>query len=414
MNAGTVIIGAGQAGAQLAISLRELGYDSSITLIGDEAHVPYHRPPLSKDYMAGGLAAADLPIRTPAYYREHNIRLVTGTPATSINRGSKHVILSSGAKVEYEQLVLATGARNRQLGFDGVDPANVHYLRSRDDAAGLREAIKDARNVLVIGAGFIGLEFASVAATEFGARVTVVEMADRVMGRAVSEEISAHFAARHTAGGTEVLCGTAVDGFERDAAGRITAARIGARLLDVDLVVVGIGVIPNSELAQDAGLPVDNGILVDSGLATDDPSIFAIGDCSRYPRPESQERVRVESVQNAADQARFLARRLCGEDSVYADVPWFWSHQAGDKLQIAGLSQSTDGSVLLGDPTSGRFSVCRVRDGFLSAVESINSPGDHLASRKLLTHGSRVTEADLRAPGFTLRQATVPALVTAG
>ncbi|NKX52194.1 FAD-dependent oxidoreductase [Arthrobacter deserti] len=393
--------------------LREAGYLGGIALIGDEPHTPYHRPPLSKDYMAGGLAEAELPIRTAEYYRDQDIWLRTGTPAAPIDRGPGHVVLAPGERLPYERLVLATGARNRRLDFDGGEPTNVHYLRTRDDAARLRGALADARRVLIIGAGFIGLEFAPVAA-EHGARVTIVEKADRVMGRAVSAEVSAHFAARHAAAGAEVLCGTAVDEFVRGANGRVTGVRIGGQVRDVDLVLVGIGVIPNSELAQAAGLAVDNGIVVDSGLATSDPVIFAIGGCARHPRPEATELVGVESVQNAADQARFLARRICGAEGDYDDVPWFWSHQAGEKLQIAGLSQPGDGSLVLGDPAAGRFSVCRVRDGYLAAGESINSPGDHLASRKLLASGARVDEAQLRAPGLSLRKSPAPALAAAG
>lgn len=414
MSAGTVVIGAGQAGAQLAMSLREAGYPGGIALIGDEPHAPYHRPPLSKDYMSGGLTEAELSIRTREFYQGQDIWLLTGTPAAAIDRDSKHVVLATGESLPYERLVLATGARNRRLGFEGGEPPNVHYLRTRDDADRLRSALAAARSVLIIGAGFIGLEFASVAAGH-GARVTVVEMAGRVMGRAVSEEISAHFTARHTAAGTEVRCGASIDEFVRGTDGRVTGVRIGGRVRDVDLVLVGIGVIPNSELAQEAGLTVDNGIVVDAGLTTSDPAIYAIGDCARHPRPESSDLVRVESVQNAADQARFLARRIWGAVGDYDDVPWFWSHQAGDKLQIAGLSQPGDGSVILGDPAAGRFSVCRIRDGYLVAVESINSPGDHLASRKLLASGIRVDEAQLRSPGFSLRKAvTTPALATAG
>jgi 3-phenylpropionate/trans-cinnamate dioxygenase ferredoxin reductase subunit len=404
MTAGIVIVGAGQAGAQLAISLREMGHVGIIALIGDEQYAPYHRPPLSKDYMAGRLPEAELHIRTPEYYRERDIRLITGVCVSSISPESGTLVLSSGEKLAYERLVLATGARNRRLEFDGREPPNVHYLRTRDDAHGLRGALEDARDVLIVGAGFIGMEFASVAADR-GANVTVVEMADRIMSRAVSKEISAYTAAQHTAAGVEVLCSTSVDEFRRDTSGRVTGVRIGNEVRTVDLVLIGIGVIPNIELAEDAGLTVGNGIVVDAGLTTSDPAISAIGDCASHPRPEISGLVRVESVQNAADQARFLARRICGDTSDYADVPWFWSHQASDKLQIAGLSQPTDGSVVIGDPVSNRFSVCRIRDGRLVTVESINSAGDHLASRKLLASGVQVTEAQLRAPSFSLRTA---------
>lgn len=416
MSAGTVIVGAGQAGAQLATSLRENGYVDGIALIGDEPHTPYHRPPLSKDYMAGGLGETELPIRTAEYYQGQDIWLRTGTAVSSIDRATKCIVLASGERMPYEHLVLATGSRNRRLSFEGSEPDNVHYLRTRDEAARLRRALTGARNVLIIGAGFIGLEFASVA-VERGARVTVVEMADRVMGRAVSKEVSAHFTDRHTASGVEVLCSTSIDGFVRSNDGLVTALRVNGELRDADLVLVGIGVIPNAELAQDAGLAVENGIVVDASLATTDPSIFAIGDCASHPRPDTPNRVRVESVQNAADQARFLARHIpaahAGPNDTYRDVPWFWSHQAGYKLQIAGLAHPTDQSVTIGDPSSGRFSVCRLRNDRLVAVESINSPGDHLASRKLLASGTVVDEAQLLSPDFSLRTAiTAPALAT--
>ncbi|GAB2766348.1 NAD(P)/FAD-dependent oxidoreductase [Sinomonas soli] len=404
MSAGTVIIGAGQSGAQLAVSLRELGYADGIVLVGDEADLPYQRPPLSKEYMSGHMDAAELPIRAATYYREHGIELIAGDPAVSVSREDSTVTLASGRALPYTRLVFATGARNRRLAFDGGEPANVHYLRTRDDADRLRGALSAAKNILVVGAGFIGLEFASVANLA-GANVTVVEMAPRVLGRAVSEEISAYFSARHTEWGSEVLAGTAIEEWVRAEDGRVAGARIGGEVRDIDLVLVGIGVIPNVELAEAAGLEIGNGIVVDSSLATSDPAIFAIGDCSNHPRPETTALVRVESVQNAADQARFLARQLTGDCGEYADVPWFWSHQTGDKLQIAGLSQPTDTTFVLGDTTRGRFSVCRIRDGRLIAVESVNSPGDHLAARRLLVNRVHVSEEQLREPGFSLRGA---------
>lgn len=407
MTTGIVIVGAGQAGAQLATSLRELGYADSVTLIGDEPHPPYHRPPLSKDFLDNALAESELPIRTAEYYQERGIDLVTATAVTSIDRQRNEIRLSSGRVVPYAHLVLATGARNRQLPIAGGDAGNVHYLRTMEDARRVRQALDRARNVLIVGAGFIGLEFASAAARH-GANVLVVEAAARVLGRAVAEETSAYFAARHAEVGSSVLCGTAVDEFRTDSSGQVTEVRIEDRSHPVDLVLVGIGVLPNTEIAEAAGLAVADGIVVDERLLTSDPEISAIGDCARYPRPEATSLVRLESVQNASDQARYVARRLCqAEEPIagYGEVPWFWSHQAGDKLQIAGLAHPADASVFLGEPSTGRFSVCRLRDGVLTAVESVNSPGDHLAARKLLARSALVTEAQLRAPGFSLRSA---------
>lgn len=406
MSAGVVIVGAGQAGAQLAVSLRELGYAGSVTVVGDEPHAPYHRPPLSKDFLDGELAESELPLRTEAYYRDRGIELVTGTTVTSIDRGRNKVRLNSGSSVAYAHLVLATGARNRPLPvFDGAS-GNVHYLRTVEDARRVRQDLGHARNVLIVGAGFIGLEFASAAARH-GANVTVVEAAPRVLGRAVAEETSAYLANRHAAEASTVLCGRAVEEFRTDPRGRVTEVRIEDRIHPVDLVLVGIGVVPNTELAEGAGLVVDDGIVVDAKLVTSDSAISAIGDCARFPRPDATS-VRLESVQNASDQARYVAKRICraGETVAdYGEVPWFWSHQAGDKLQIAGLALPTDSAVFLGDPASRRFSICRFRDGVLIAVESVNSPGDHLAARKLLARGVLVTEEQLQAPGFSLRSA---------
>lgn len=409
MTAGTVIVGAGQAGAQLATSLRELGYTAPVTLIGDEPYVPYHRPPLSKDYMAGKTPESELPIRTPEYYRERDIDLRSGVTATRIDRETGEVELSGGAIVAYEHLVLATGARNRRLDFQGSEPANVHYLRTREDAVALRTALGQAGSVLIVGAGFIGLEFASVAAGA-GTRVTVVEAAERVLDRAVSRETSAFLTDRHRTDGIEILCGTTVEEFRRDIHGRVIGAYIDGVLHSADMVLVGIGVVPNSELAAAAGLETGNGVVVDTRLATGDPAISAIGDCAARRAGPGTEPIRIESVQNAADQARFLARRITGAAADYDDLPWFWSHQAGTKLQIAGLALPTDAAIALGDPDAAqRFSVCRVRDGRLTAVESINSPGDHLAARRLLASGARVTDRDLHSPGFSLRTAATTA-----
>lgn len=405
MTAGTVIVGAGQAGAQLATSLREAGYAEPITLIGDESHAPYHRPPLSKDYMAGKVPESELPIRTPEYYRERDIALRTGVSATRIHCDIRQLTLSGGEIMDYEHLVLATGARNRRLDIPGGAPANVYYLRTREDADALRTALAHARTVLIVGAGFIGLEFASVAAAA-GAYVTVIEAGERVMDRAVSPRVSAFFTDRHRADGTEIRCGTTVETFGRDRNGLVTGAYVDGVLHSADMVLVGIGVLPNSDLAAAAGLEIGNGIVVDARLATSDPAISAIGDCAALRRGPGAGPVRVESVQNAADQARFLARRITGSAAEYNDLPWFWSHQAGAKLQIAGLAEPTDESVPLGDPGAApRFSVCRLRDDVLTAVESVNSPGDHLAARRLLTSGERVTGRDLRSPGFSLRTA---------
>lgn len=404
MNKGTVIIGAGQAGAQLAFSLREEGYSEPITLIGDEPHLPYHRPPLSKDYMSGGITLDGLSIRSTDYFQGQRIELVTGRTATAIDREHQKIFLDDGRHVPYDRLVLATGAHNRELPFDGGQPDNVFYLRTRDEAADLSTALEHCRKILVVGAGFIGMEFASVAAAH-GAKVTVVELGSRIMQRAVSPEVSTHLEGLHRAIGVRILTESSCEEYIRDDAGAVRAVRIGGEQIAVDAVLVGIGVLANSGLADAAGLDVDNGIIVDGELRTADPAIFAIGDCARHPRADTGELVRVESVQNASDQARFLAKKLCDGAGVYDDVAWFWSHQAGVKLQIAGLAQPTDTAVPLGDTATGRYSICRFRDGVLTAVESLNNGGDHLASRRILASGVPLSEYDVTSEDFSLKQA---------
>lgn len=404
MITGTVIIGAGQAGAQLAFSLREEGYADSITLIGDEPYLPYHRPPLSKEYMSGSVTADGLAIRSVQYYKDHRIDLILGFSVVSIDRKNKKILLDDGRHLGYHNLVLATGARNRELPFEGDKPSNVFYLRNRDEAAELSQALELRKKILVIGAGFIGLEFASVAA-ESGAEVIVLERGERIMQRAVSEEISTYLQELHEASGVRILRESSCEELIHDDSGEVTAARIDGTQIDVDAVLVGIGVLANLELTEAAGLEVNNGILVDAELRTSDPCVFAIGDCARYPRADIQELARVESVQNASDQARFLARKLCGGTDIYNEVAWFWSNQAGVKLQIAGLAKPTDSAVVLGDPDTGRFSICRFRDGVLSAVESINNAGDHLASRRILASEAAISEAELTSENFSLKQA---------
>lgn len=384
----TVIIGTGQAGAQLAVSLREYGYRDEIVLIGDEPDVPYQRPPLSKKYLARTSTLDDLLVRPESYYFSENIRLLTSVRVFSIDRDSKNLALDNGSTLDYDHLVIATGARNRELPMEGKRPGNLKYLRSLRDATELREALPGVRDVAVIGAGFIGLEFASVARS-MGANVTVVEAAPRILGRAVSEPMATYLHSSHEKQGTRILTGTGVKEFERDARGDVRAIHTADEEIPVDLVVVGIGVIPNCALADQSGLDVENGIVVDGYLQTpQDPAISGIGDCVSFPHTPHEGAVRLESVQNATAQARYLARRLAGaneSDEPYEAVPWFWSHQGPEKLQIAGLATSEDQAVAFGEQDDAGFSVCRFRDGVLTAVESVNRSGDHMAARRALS-----------------------------
>jgi 3-phenylpropionate/trans-cinnamate dioxygenase ferredoxin reductase component len=397
-----VIVGNGQAGIQLVDSLRTEGYAGRITVLGEEAYFPYQRPPLSKDYMSEAGNPQPLPLRAERFFAEHDVDSRLGVSVTAIDRGARTVTLDGGSRLAYSTLVLATGAANRELSVPGSGLAGIHGLRTLSDAEAVHARLAAARSVVVIGAGFIGLEFAA-AARKRGLDVTVLEFADRPMGRALSPAMSGYFAGAHERMGVTLRFGEGIASFEgRD--GRVSAAvSTAGHTYPADLVLVGIGVIPRTDLAAAAGLPVDNGIAVDAGLRTRDPDIFALGDCASYPSRHAGARTRLESVQNATDQARHLARSILGSSEGYAGLPWFWSQQGPLKLQIAGLSQHADQTVLRGDPAAGKFSVFCYRNGELAAVESVNHPADHMAARRLLGQARSISPADAADPAFDFK-----------
>jgi 3-phenylpropionate/trans-cinnamate dioxygenase ferredoxin reductase subunit len=393
------IVGAGHAGCQLATSLRELDSADRIVLISNESGPPYQRPPLSKEYLLGRLHEDSLPLRAEGFFANQQIELVH-EHVSHIHPDTQQVQFESGEMLHYDELVLATGARNRILTVPGVDQRNVYSLRTAADALALREVLKDAKKVAVIGAGFIGMEFAAVA-RELGAVVTVVEVGTMPMARATSPEISAFMQRQHEERGTRFKLGSQVVAFD-GANGSASHVRLATgELIETDLVFIGVGAIANSQLADDANLeisPTTRGIVVDDRLCTSDARISAIGDCADQPGPLSGERVRYESLQNAQDQARFLALRLSGGEGRYKTVPWFWSDQGAIKLQIAGSPARGDQRLQLGDPSSGRFSVLSVADGCLVAVESINDRANHLAARTVLSSAERVEMTGLGEP----------------
>ena len=402
--AGLVIIGAGQAGLQAAASARDEGYEGAITLVGAEIHPPYQRPPLSKAYLKGEMDEEGLELRGPDFYAESGVDLRTGARVTAIDRAAKTVALSSGESLSYDSLVLAMGAVNRPLNVAGADLAGVVFLRGLNDAQAIKSAVAGARRAVVIGAGFIGLEFAAVAASK-GLDVTVVEIGPRVMGRALSTAMSDFFADEHRKMGVTLRLGTgvqAIAGHDGRATGVVltTGEEIAA-----DLVLIGIGVLPDIALAEQAGLETADGVVTDDHLRTSDPAIYAIGDLALHPNRFAPRPVRLESVQNAIDQGRALGAILAGRPAPYDKVPWFWSDQGPFKLQMAGLNIGCDEAVVRGDPASGAFSVFLFRDGKLAAVDSVNKPVDHMAARKLLTHGVAITPEQAADEGFDLRRA---------
>jgi len=396
-----VIVGAGQAGYQTAASLRQDGFAGRITLVGDEPGLPYQRPPLSKAYMLGKVELEGLQFRTRKFFDEQAITLLPGR-AEAIDRTNRRVAMADGSFVDYDHLVLALGAHNRQLPVPGMALDGVFGLRTLADADRVIARLGQARDVVVCGAGFIGLEFAAVARA-LDCKVHVLELADRPMARAVSAQTAGIFRQAHEDSGVVFDFGQGLARIEGEGrAQRVTST--GGRELAADIVMFGVGVLPNVHIAEEAGLHIDNGIKVDSSLLSSDPSISAIGDCASFPSRHADARIRLESVQNAADQARCVAARLAGKaHQPYGALPWFWSDQGPMRLQIAGLSQGFDTTVPVGDQAARQFSVLCFRGDTLLAVESINKPGDHMAARKILARDAVLAPRDAAQPGFDLR-----------
>jgi 3-phenylpropionate/trans-cinnamate dioxygenase ferredoxin reductase subunit len=412
---GTLIVGASQAGVQLAASLRELGDDEPILLVGSEPRPPYQRPPLSKAYLAGKATADSLLLRSPEWYAGRRIDLRLSTPIASVGLdatggGSGVATTRYGEELGFARLALTVGGRARRLRVPGADLDGVCYLRHLRNADELRERLAAAAHVVVIGGGFIGLE-AAAAATGAGKDVTVVDVADRLLGRAVAPVVSEFYSDAHQRRGTRVVLRAGVAAIEAAGAaasatagdgGRVGGVRLAdGRLLPADLVLVGIGLEPRTELAGQLGLEVDNGIVVDSCARTSNPAVVAAGDCTTLPHPLTGEgRLRIESVQNAIAQAQAAAASLLGRPAATRAVPWFWSDQADLKLQIAGLSHGYDQVVVRGAPLSERFSVLYYAADKLIAVDAINTPRDYMVARKVLGEGGtlpadRVSDASV-------------------
>ncbi|WP_142846237.1 NAD(P)/FAD-dependent oxidoreductase [Telmatospirillum sp. J64-1] len=386
MAAPIVIVGAGQAGLQIAESLRGGKYEGEILLIGDEPVPPYHRPPLSKDVLLGLALGEQIEIRSRETLARKNITLLTGVPVQAINRERRQIAMADGTRYDYRGLALATGARLRRLTVPGSELQGVVGLRSLADSHVILAALKTARHVAVVGGGFIGLEVAA-AARKAGAQVTVFEAGDRLMARAVAPVLSDFFLALHEAQGVEVRLGrTVMEIVGKE--GRVTGLYgDDGGFRRADLVVVGIGIEANDRLAAAAGLDCDRGIVVDACSRTSDPLIVAAGDCTVLRDAVHGGMRRLESVQNAVEQGKSAAAALLGQERPFSQTPWFWSTQYDVTLQMAGLSTGYDSLVLRGNPATGAFSVFYYRQDRLIAVESVNRPQDHMLARKLLDAG---------------------------
>ncbi|MGH8488710.1 MAG: NAD(P)/FAD-dependent oxidoreductase [Gammaproteobacteria bacterium] len=403
MSGRIIIVGAGHAAGQLVMSLRGDGFSGPITVIGEEPQVPYQRPPLSKHYLGGEVGQAKLYLRPVEWYRDAGIDLILDTAVTGIDRAAKTIALSDGRTMEYDQLGLTIGSRVRTLPIPGVDLPGVFYLRTIQDVDRIREHFVAGRRLAIIGGGYIGLEATAVAVKK-GLLVTVLEMDTRVMSRVVAPIMSEFFENIHRTAGVDVRTSVRVTGIARNEDSLSVGSDCGA-LVEADVVIIGVGIVPNVELAAAAGLPTDNGILVDEFGRTSDPRIVAAGDCTNHPSLIYGRRVRLESVQNAMSQARVAAAALAGKPKPDTDVPTFWSEQYDLRLQIAGLSQNYDDVIVRGDPAERAFALFYLKEGILVAVDAINKPTEFMHSRRLIADRARVAPDRLKDPAVPVQDA---------
>lgn len=396
--AGIVIIGAGHAAGQTAASLRQAKYEGSITIIGDETHIPYQRPPLSKQYLAGEQGIERVYLRPEKFYVEKEIELKLGVTATSIDRDAHTVTLDTAEIVEYDKLLLATGSRPRTMDVPGSDLAGIHYLRTIADVDAIRDDLSPGKRLVIVGGGYIGLEVAAVS-RELGLEVHVLEMEDRILQRVTTSTMSTYYHNLHEGHGVHLHTNTAVTGFT--GSDHVTGVLCNGTEFAADLVIIGIGIIANTQLAEQAGLDTDNGIVVDDHCRTSDADIFAAGDCSNHPNPLLNRRLRLESVPNAMEQARVCATNMLGGDQTYASMPWFWSDQYDLKLQMVGFSGDGDDQVLRGDMAQHQFAMFYLKDGTVVAADAINNPKEFMICKQLI--GKQVDRAILEDPDSDLK-----------
>lgn len=418
-----VIVGGGQAAVQACLALRKEKVTTPILMLSEEADFPYHRPPLSKSYLTGETDDEKLAMRPVSFYESKNVQVELNCRVSGIDLENRSVV-TQAAQINYQSLIIATGARPRALQIPGAELNGVHVLRDVEQARSLKIELGAANNVVIIGAGFIGLEIAANA-NAAGKKVTVFDMADRVMARAVSPDVSSWFEQTHRSNGIDIRLNDSVDRAEESSTeGDSRVSKVvtaGGEEIDCDLLIIGIGVVPNSELAVAAGIECDNGILVNEFCETSISGVYAIGDCAMHPNPfYSNKFVRLESVQNATDQARTVASVIAGNKKPYHSVPWFWSDQGEHSLQMAGLSDNADLFVQRNGPVNGQgndqggnqgsvvagsnsFSVFHYGNGKLQCVDSVNSPRDHMMARKLISEQRSPTPEQAADPDFELK-----------
>ena len=379
--AGMVIIGCGQAGGQAAASLRQEKYEGPITMIGQEPYIPYQRPPLSKQYLSGEQEKEKLSLRQESFYSEKEINLKLGTSVLSLDPDKRELQLENGETVTYDKLLVATGGRPRKLEVDVHKLKGIHYLRNIDDVDAIKTQMNTSQNLVIVGGGYIGLEVASVAIKR-GLTVSVLEMESRILERVTTEEMSAFYHQLHTDEGVNILTSTQAKAFKGSET--VETVVCGDHEIPADLVIVGIGILPNTEMAEAAGLKTNNGLVVDEHCRTSNEHIFAAGDCTNHPNPILNRRLRLESVPNAMEQGRVAASNMLGGSKSYASMPWFWSDQYEHKLQMVGFSKDSDQSVVRGDMESKSFTVFYLKDGSIIAADSVNNPKEFMASKQLV------------------------------
>ncbi|HIG66427.1 MAG TPA: pyridine nucleotide-disulfide oxidoreductase [Porticoccaceae bacterium] len=397
-----VIVGASHAAVQLMISLRQQGWIGHITVISEESHMPYQRPPLSKAYLSGDLAEERLLLRASETYEKLNVDFKFGCKVTSIDAKNQQLNLETGEKIGFTKLALCTGARVRELDLPGTELGGVHYLRTMDDVKAIRQSAKKASRAVIIGGGYIGLETAA-SLTKLGIKVTVLETETRLLKRVASEQVSEFYKRLHEEEGVEIRLGSKVVALQGNSQVKSVVCDDDSHS-GADMVIIGVGVIPNTELASEAGLVVENGIVVDQFAQTSHPDIVAAGDCTFHPNSLLKKSLRLESVPNASEQAKAAAASLCGIKKAYSELPWFWSDQFDVKLQIAGISQGYTEAVVRGDASLGRsFAVFYIKNQQIIAADCINRPKDFMVAKKLILQQSTIDVAALVDEGIEIK-----------